>query len=86
MNRAVPSDFSYVRSDNSGTSIPAEPAERVASENVCPILEISCSVTFEEEGWVVASTWWVPALRNLTAETVEVDLKPFQMLEVRLSG
>ena len=37
MNRAVPSDFSYERSDSSGTSIPAEPAERVASENVCPI-------------------------------------------------
>ena len=40
MNRAVPSDFSYERSDSSGTSIPAEPAERVASENVCPISKL----------------------------------------------
>ena len=39
MNLAVPNDFSYVRSDNSGTSIPAEPAESVASEKVCPIFK-----------------------------------------------
>lgn len=39
IKRAVPSDFSYVRSDSSGTSIPAEPAGKVANENVCPILQ-----------------------------------------------
>lgn len=42
MNRAVPMDFSYTRSESSGTSIPADPAERVVSEKPCPILSASC--------------------------------------------
>lgn len=37
MNRAVPSDFSYVRPESSGTSMPAEPAGKVAREKVCPM-------------------------------------------------
>lgn len=37
MNRAEPSDFSYVRSDNSGTSILAEPDDRVVVEKPCPM-------------------------------------------------
>ena len=49
MNRAVPSDFSYERSDSSGTSIPADPAERVANENVCPIFKDYCTITYGEE-------------------------------------
>ena len=50
MNRAVPSDFSYERSDSSGTSIPAEPAERVARENVCPIFDVTRSVRHGKVG------------------------------------
>lgn len=50
MNRAVPRDFSYVRSASSGTSIPAEPADNVASENVCPIFR-SDSLSPEDDIW-----------------------------------
>lgn len=32
MNLPPPIDFSYTRSDNSGTSIPADPADRVVRE------------------------------------------------------
>jgi len=40
MNLAVPRDFSYVRSESSGTSIPAEPADRVVTEKPCPIMMV----------------------------------------------
>lgn len=41
MKRAVPKDFSYVKSDSSDTWIPAEAADSVAREKVCPMLLIS---------------------------------------------
>lgn len=41
MNLAEPSDLSYVRADSSGTSIPAEPDDRVAVEKPCPISPMS---------------------------------------------
>lgn len=44
MNLAVPNDLSYVRSESSGTSIPADPADRVVIEKFCPILEVSQSI------------------------------------------
>lgn len=40
MNRAVPIDFSYVRSDSSGTSMPPEAADKAWSEKFCPIVAI----------------------------------------------
>jgi len=43
INLAVPSDFSYVKSDNSGTCSPADAADSVAVENVWPILSICLS-------------------------------------------
>lgn len=66
MNRAVPSDFSYMRSDNSGTPIPAEPADNVASENVCPIFNsILCHQRVISGGDFLCIV--TPALRHFTA-------------------
>lgn len=39
INLAVPRDFSYVRSESSGTSMPAEPADRVVTEKPWPMLK-----------------------------------------------
>ena len=43
MNRAVPMDFSYVRSDSSGTSMPPGPADKACSEKFCPMTAICSS-------------------------------------------
>lgn len=44
INRAVLRDLSYLRSESSGTSMLAEPADKAASENVCPILDCARSL------------------------------------------
>ena len=53
MNRPPPIDFSYTRSDSSGTSIPAEPAERVVREYPCPMVSMALHLTGVERWMVV---------------------------------
>lgn len=40
MKRAFPIDFSYKRSDSSGTSIPAGPPDKVVREKPCPMIVV----------------------------------------------
>jgi len=75
MNLAVPIDFSYTRSDNSGTSIPAEPADSVVREKPCPMVEVDWwSLEISQGGWehsynaTVDSLRW-PRLSELISKT-----------------